>query len=49
VSGSAAPRGENALTGLEAGMIAAALVMTVGCAWDWPPGSPNTDDAAQHA
>jgi hypothetical protein len=33
VFGSAAPRGQSALTGMEAGMIAAGLVMAAGCAW----------------
>jgi hypothetical protein len=37
VFGSAAPRGESALTGMEAGMIAAALVMAAGCAWGLAP------------
>ena len=30
---SAAGRGQDALTGLEAGMIVAALLMAAGCAW----------------
>jgi hypothetical protein len=42
VFGSAVPRGESALTGMEAGMIAAALVMAAGCAWGLAPASPNT-------
>jgi hypothetical protein len=37
VFGSAAPSGESALTGMEAGMIAAALVMAAGCAWGLAP------------
>jgi hypothetical protein len=37
VFGSAAPRGESALTEMEAGMIAAALVMAAGCAWGFAP------------
>jgi hypothetical protein len=37
VFGSAAPRAESALTGMEAGMIAAALVMAAGSAWGFAP------------
>jgi hypothetical protein len=37
VFGSAAPRAQSALTGMEAGMIAAALVMAAGCAWGLAP------------
>jgi hypothetical protein len=37
VFGSAAPRGQSALAGLEPGMIAAALVMAAGCAWGLSP------------
>jgi hypothetical protein len=37
VFGSAAPRGQSALTGMEAGMIAAGLLMAAGCAWGLAP------------
>jgi hypothetical protein len=37
VFGSAAPRGQSALTGLEAGMIAAGLLMAAGCGWGLAP------------